>query len=305
VATTPRPAAGPWRPDAALLDGLAVAAIALDARGAVRYANATALDLFGSPFDDLVGADARTRLFDEPERGAVDQVLRLVQRTGSWTGELTMLVGAATAATMRTSWTPLGGGADGALVLVEGTDESHDPYAPGQPLGTRLRRLAEVTSELLAADDVEAVSAIVTDHMMKAAGATSASLSLLVDEHTLALLALRGGLEEAASRWATYPLTSNIPTAESARTGRPVVVRRDEVEERYPELGGFADGTGSLLCLPLTGAGGRPLGSVSLSFPGRRELNEAEHLFLRLLADTCAMTIGRIEAQRAAADREA
>ena len=50
---------------------------------------------------------------------------------------------------------------------------------------------------------------------------------------------------------------------------------------------------------------GRPLGSVPLSFPGRRELNEAEHIFLRLLADTCAMTIGRIEAQGAAADREA
>ena len=114
-------------------------------------------------------------------------------------------------------------------------------------------------------------------------------------------MALRGGLEETASRWATYPVDSNVPTAESVRTGRPVLVRRDEVDERYPDLGGFADGTGSILCLPLAVAGGRVLGAVSLSFPGRRALSEAENLFLQLLADTCAMTLDRVEAQRAAA----
>ncbi len=118
-------------------------------------------------------------------------------------------------------------------------------------------------------------------------------------------MALRGGLEETASRWATYPVASNVPTAESVRTGRPVLVRRDDVDERYPSLGGFADGTGSILCLPLVVAGGRVLGAVSLSFPGRRALSEAENLFLQLLADTCAMTLDRVDAQRAARDREA
>jgi len=290
-----------------LLDGLTIAAVALDARGTVVYANPTALDLFGSPFDGLVDADARTRLLDEPERGAVDQVLKLVQRTGSWTGELTMLAGGITPVAMRTSWTRLGADPDhgGALVLVEATDETADPYAPGQPLGSRLRRLAEVTSELLAAADLEAVSAIVTDHMMKAAGATAASLSLIVADDTLALMALRGGMEETASRWATYSLASEVPSAESARTGRPVLARRDEVAHRYPDLGAIAEGTGSILCLPLVVTGGRVLGVVSLSFPGRRQLSEAEHLFLRLLADTCAMTIDRVDAQRAARDREA
>ena len=173
MARTPRPVARSWQPDPALLDGLTIAAVALDADGTVIYANPTALDLFGSPFDKLVDSDARTRFFDEPERGAVDQVLKLVRRTGSWTGELTMLASGTSPVAMRTSWTPLTEQADGgALVLIEGTDESTDPYAPGQPLGSRLRRLAAVTSELLAAADVEAVSAIVTDHMMKAAGAT-------------------------------------------------------------------------------------------------------------------------------------
>ena len=66
MARTPRPVARSWQPDAALLDGLTIAAVALDARGTVVYANPTALDLFGSPFDRLVDADARTRLLDEP-----------------------------------------------------------------------------------------------------------------------------------------------------------------------------------------------------------------------------------------------
>jgi len=253
-----------------------------------------------------VGADARARLLDEPERGAVDQVLKLVRRIGSWSGELTLLTGGTTPAAMRTSWTQLGKHGDaGALVLVEASGETTDPYALGQPLGSRLRRLAEVTSELLAAQDVEAVSAIVTDHMMKAAGATSASLSLLVDEGTLALMALRGGMEEAASKWATYPLASQVPSAESARSGRPLLVRREQIAERYPDLGAIADGTGSILCLPLTVPGRPVLGVVTLSFPGRRQLSEAEHVFLRLLADTCAITLERVDAQRAAQDREA
>jgi GAF domain-containing protein len=311
VARTPRPVARSWHPDAALLDGLTIAAVALDADGRIVYANATAIDLFGTAFDSLVDSDARTRLFDEPERGVVDQVLHLVRSTGSWSGDLAMLSGGTSSVVVPTTWTRLGheeGNDGGALVLVERTAPvagKHDPYAPGQPLGNRLRRLAAVTSELLAAKDVEQVSAIVTDHMLKAAGATSASLSLLVDDETLALMALRGGMEGSASRWATYPLSSNNPAAESVRTGAPVLVRREEVERRYPELGGVAEGTGSVLCLPLLVTGGRPIGTVSLSFPGRRQVTEAENLFLRLLADTCAMTIDRIEAQREAADREA
>ena len=307
MARTPRPVARSWQPDAALLDGLTIPAVALDTAGIVVYANPAALDLFGSTFDGLVGTDARVRLFDEPDRGVVDQVLRLVRSTGSWTGEVAMLVGGTRPVPVPTSWSELftGGQHGGALVLVEGLGAAAGSVGSAPAGATRLHRLAGVTSELMAAEDVQTVSAIVTDHMMKAAGATSASLSLLVDGETLALMALRGGLEGAASRWATYPLASNVPTAESARTRQPVLVRRSEIDERYPELGGLAEGTGSILCLPLTVAGDRVLGAVSLSFPGQRDLSEAENVFLRLLADTCAMTIDRVEAQRAAQDREA
>ena len=195
----------------------------------------------------------------------------------------------------------------GALLLAEAPSE-FAPTGPGSegddgavapaPLGRRLRRLTSVTHELLAAETVEEVAGIVTDHMMNAAGATVASISLVVDDHTLALIGIRGGREGVASRWATYGLDSNTPAAESARTGQPLYVDREEFARRYPDLEAAGPGNRSILCLPLVVSAGRVLGVVSLSFPGRRQIDEAEHLFLRLLADTCAMTIDRIEAQR-------
>jgi serine phosphatase RsbU (regulator of sigma subunit) len=168
----------------------------------------------------------------------------------------------------------------------------------------RLQALADVTTELMGADSVEAVSAVLTTHMMEAAGAAVAALSLLVDEHTLALVAIRGGQPGVANRWATYPLAGDNPTAEVVRTGRPLLLTDTEVEERYPELRGSVTPDRRVLTLPLA-VGTRVLGAVNLSFPRSRELSEAEHLFYRMFANTCAITLDRIEAQRAAADREA
>ena len=246
VARSPRQVAQAWQPDAALLDGLTIAAVALDADGVVVYANAAALDLFGSPFDELIGSDARVRLFDEPERGVVDEVLALVRSSGAWTGDVAMLCGGHRVAILETSWTPVRreGAPSGALLLAEvpsgvspGEGElatqGEDTVAP-LPLGRRLRRLASVTRELLAAETVEQVAGIVTDHMMNAAGATVASISLLVDDQTLALMGIRGGLEGVASRWATYALDSNTPAAESVRTGRPLLRRPRGVRASLP-----------------------------------------------------------------------
>ena len=314
MARTPRPVERTWQPDAALLDGLTIAAVALDADGVVRYANAAALDLFASTHDSLVGSQARSSLFDDPERGVVDEVMALVRGSGRWTGDVVMRCGGHRTATLATSWTATAqGGVDSGVLLLaegprglfaEGEPDDEEEVAAPLPLGRRLRRLASVTDELLAAETVERVADIVTDHMMNAAGATVASMSMMVDHETLALLSIRGGLEGVASRWATYPLDSNTPAAESARTGRALYLDRDEFARRYPELESAGPGHRSILCLPLRVSAGRVIGVVSLSFPGRRQIDEAEHLFLRLLADTCAMTLDRIEAQRAAVDRE-
>jgi GAF domain-containing protein len=140
--------------------------------------------------------------------------------------------------------------------------------------------------------------------MTAAAGATVGSISLVLDDHTLALLAIRGGAEGAAGRWATYPRDGHTPAAECLRNRRALVmIGRDEIAERYPDLERAAEGERSLICLPLV-VGDRDLGVVTMSFPGRRRFDGPELAFLTLLAEMCAHAIDRIQAQAQADDRE-
>ena len=78
----------------------------------------------------------------------------------------------------------------GALIVVEDAGGSR---RRAQRLTDRLTRLARVTAELLRADDATSVTTIVTRHMADAAGATVASLSVLVAEDRLKLLGIHGG----------------------------------------------------------------------------------------------------------------
>jgi len=177
---------------------------------------------------------------------------------------------------------------------------------PGSPSSRRLRRLAEVTGELLVAESREAVAKVVTEHLTDAAEASIGSLSLVLDEETLELVGIRGVREGVAAQWATYPLAGNNPAAEACRDKSMVLaVGVDEIHARYPELEMAAEGERTLMCMPLLMGDGRCMGVLSLSFAGLREIDDAELVFLRLLADTCATTVDRIDAQGVAADREA
>ena len=229
---THRQVARAWQPDVALLDGLTIAAVALDAGGAVVYANSAALDLFGSPFDHLVGSDApdpalrRARARRGRPGPQAPPAYRHVDRRAGHARRGNQR------SAMPTAWTRLGGEGEegGALVLVEGVvGHTADPYAAGQPLGTAAapaRRRS--TSELLTAEDMDAVCAIVTDHMMSAAGATAASLSL-VEGDSLGLIALRGGLEGAIERWAPAPSRRTSRAPECVRPGAPSSCAEEEL----------------------------------------------------------------------------
>jgi GAF domain-containing protein len=176
----------------------------------------------------------------------------------------------------------------------------------GSPSYRRLHRLAEVTGVLLAAESREAVAKVVTEHLTDAAEASVGSLSLMLDDETLELVGIRGVREGVAAQWATYPLSGTNPAAEACRTRDIVlVVGLEDIHRRYPDLEMAAEGERTLLCLPLLIGDGRCVGVLSLSFAGLHEIDQAEMIFLRLLADTCATTIDRIDAQAAARDREA
>jgi PAS domain S-box-containing protein len=302
VASRSSPGGAEWTPDARLIDYLNSPAVLADSDGAIREANRAACTLFDLDHTDLLGRHVGTEVFDDVRRQAVGEILARVASGSPWSGGLTVLTSAG-ATEVETIWTPTwrDGSVTGVLVLVESlaVGTGRDAHLAG-----RLSRLAASTADLLVATSIDEVTRLVTDHVTDAAGATIGSMSLLVDDDTLALMGIRGGRAGVASRWATYPLSGNTPGAETVRTNRPLVLIGNEaVQNRYPGLESAAVGERSLVCLPLSVAG-TAIGVVSLSFPGLRAIDASELEFLRLLTDTCAQAITRIRAQAEADDRE-
>ena len=293
------PSASGSTPDRRLLDCLGVPALALDEAGVVTGCNVRAAAVLAGGATSVVGVVGRP-LGRDP--GAVREVLAQVLDGQSWSGDLDLGLGPEPGRPVATFWSPLraAGDVSGAVVVLEG-----GPTEPAPSMGTaRLGKLADVMTDVLVAEDLEQVTDLVTRHVTDAAGATIGTLSTLVDPETLALVGIRGGLEGAASRWATYPVAGNTPAAEAFRTRSPLLlVGRAEIERRYPGLESAAVGDRSLLCLPLN-VSTRTIGVITLSFPGVREIDPAEQLFLRLVADTCAQAIDRLAAQQRAVDRE-
>lgn len=280
-----------------MLDGLGTAALAVSSGARVLYANPAAATLFGRDVGQLPGIDLRRELVEEPERGAVDEILTQVLRGEPWSGDLVMVGAHGHAGPMTTTWSPLHAHGDvtGALLVLE---ESSEP----QRLAGRVSRLAAVTTSLLEAEDLDAVTTVVTHELADAAGATVGTLSVLADEDTLVLAGIRGGPEDIASRWGTYAVSLPTPAGDALRARRTLVLDSGELATRYPGLRPAAEGERSIVCLPLV-VRERPVGVVSLSFPGRRRFDADELQFLGILADNCAQTIARLQADRDAADR--
>jgi serine phosphatase RsbU (regulator of sigma subunit) len=284
-----------WKPDQALLDAVSIATLAVDRNGVVVAVNQYAAGHLGADEAALLGAPLTAILFADSEHGAAGEVLRQALGGTRWTGELPVRGRDDIVSPAALSFSPViaGGEVVGALLHIEDGTTSR---TRSRRLSERLARLARVTAELLFAEHVDAVTKIVINHMADAAGATVASLSMLVDDDTLVLVGLRGGLEGAAARWATYPVAADTPAGETVRTGRALVMTgRSEIRGRYPELESAAEGERSMVCLPLR-IGTRVIGVVTMSFPGRRTFDSAEMEFFHLLADTCAQALDRMQA---------
>ncbi len=185
------------------------------------------------------------------------------------------------------------------------------PGAPGagEPgrgrLTERLTRLALVGADLVRAETEQQVADIVVQSLADAAGATVASLSLLVGEDTLAVVGVRGGRREVTSRWSTYPLDDATPPGDAVRLRRTLVLRgAEEIARRYPGVRMASEGERSIVCLPLL-VGGECLGAATMSFPGERGIPDEELDFLSVMVDSCAQSLARVRATAAAADRAA
>lgn len=289
--------------DARLLGALAQAAFMVDPERRIVLANAAAAELLGVAEADLPGTQLLPLLFAEPEQGAADEVLNRVFGGEPWQGELRVRHrdGGPRAASISVSPLPDEDRTAGALLVVEDAGGSR---RRAQRLTERLTRLARVTAELLRADDVTTVTTIVTRHMADAAGATVASLSVLVAEDRLRLLGIHGGRAGVAARWETFPV-AGTPAGDCVTARRPLIlIGRDAIQSRYPGLESAAEGERSVVCLPLL-VGDRAIGAASMSFPGRRHFDTAELDFFNVMADTCAQALDRVQALADVADQTA
>ncbi len=292
-----------WRPDAEVLDGLSVDAIVIDAERHLLYCNDAAASRLGRDVESCLGQDVVGLLFPESSAGTVEEIRTRALSGDVWTGQVDILGLDALPRAAHSSWSPAwtDGRVSGVVILLEPSEP--DGWR-GAGVSVRLQRLAAVTTDLLAADDEDGVTDVVLNHLADAAGATIASLSLLVDDHTLALAGLRGGRPGAASQWATFAVADPTPAGDALRAGHPLLISgRDDFLARYPDVEMATEGERALLCLPLQVAG-RAIGVVTLSFPGVRDFDPAELEFFRVLADTCAQSLERIRARHDVVDRE-
>jgi GAF domain-containing protein len=83
-----------------------------------------------------------------------------------------------------------------------------------------------------------------------------------------------------------------------------VLFGREAIQARYPDLERAAEGPRVMVGLPLI-VMRRTIGVVTLSFPGRRQLDAAELEFFGILADSCAGALERIRANDELRDQSA
>ena len=122
-------------------------------------------------------------------------------------------------------------------------------------VGQTLTRLARVTSELSSATTIDQVTAIVTEHMADAMGATIAALALREGDH-LRLIGVRGLDADEARAWQSIPLATSTTVTDVVSTGeRIVLVGAEEIAARYPHLGNARRGERSTVTVPRTFAG--------------------------------------------------
>lgn len=174
--------------------------------------------------------------------------------------------------------------------------------APTGEDALRLQQLARVTTELGAAESIEAIVDAAVEHV---AGVIRAAVTTLMVREGDQLVMIGGhnlqpGVDQ---RWSTFPVDHNNPASQAVREARPVVITNvPEIEERYPSLQGQVPKGRSIVCLPL-GAGSEPIGVAGLTFedgwvPGPGELN-----LLTAFAEACGQAIRRVRASAQAAER--
>ena len=303
----PIPDVPPWIGDLDHLNGLGEAALATEASGQIIFANLTARRLYRFLGEDLSRVTLASSLLPATEHDAFGEILRQVLGGTRWAGRLDVRRVDGSLRPADVSCSPLrrDGSIVGVVCVVDDTASTNSPGREARRLEDRLTRLARVAADLGRAEDVQTVTDIVISQAADAVGATVASLSMVLDDDTMGLVGLRGGKDGAPDRWSTFSRHLPTPAGDVVRSGELLVLTgREAIHAKYPDLEKATEGERSMVALPLNMVG-RTLGVVTLSFPGKRELDTAELEFFGILADSCAQALERIRARDEAQEQAA
>ncbi len=291
----------------AFLDAFSQPALVTGDDARLVHVNPAAERLLGVRREVLLGRRLPEAAFTEEHQDAFREVSEQVLTGGSWLGELDAVRGDGSTVHVEITCAAVrrGGAVVGLICAMSESGTTADRGRSAQRLADRITGLARVDAELAVAEDVETVTKVVISEAADVVGATVGSLSLLVDPDTLALAGLRGGVAGASSRWTRFSVHDRTPAGDVVRTGETIVmIGREAIQERYPDLERAAEGERSMIALPLRVAG-RTIGVVTWSFPGRRRIDLAEMEFYGVLAASCAQAIERIRAQAESARQAA
>ncbi len=229
-------------------DALAEAALVTDADGRITFVNTAAERLLGLRAESLRRRPLADAVFSSEDQDSFREVARLVATGTPWSGELDVVRADGSITRTEVSGAPVrqDGAVTGLLCVLNELSGGRSRVHVARRLADRITGLARVAAELAVADDLDTVTKVVISEAADAVGATVGSLSLLVDPDTLALAGLRGGLEGAAARWTRYSVHDSTPAGDVARSGETLVLLgRDAIHERYPDLERAADGSSS------------------------------------------------------------
>lgn len=155
---------------------------------------------------------------------------------------------------------------------------------------TRLQSITQSFSEALTPDQVFEV---VFKQAFESMEASAGSIVILSEDKAFLEFKRSVGYGELISeKWKRYPITSDLPSAEVARTGVPIFSTTDQLG-RYKELDGQVfGGAFAIAYLPLT-VEGKTLGVLNFSFPINKKFDRHEKEFMIALAHQCAQAVHR------------
>ena len=161
----------------------------------------------------------------------------------------------------------------------------------------RSERLLAVGEALAGALTTDDVAAAFTRHALPLVNAAGGMLVLVDEAHGVAHSHGWSGMHETQTRWREWSLSVNTPSLQAYRSRSPVqIASLAEIEAQFPAVVDDMKRLQreSVISMPLQSSG-RCIGALTVTFEGRRLLNERELELLGTVAAMCAQALVRAE----------